>query len=187
MRVAVLEVFDWLELKVPSFKRAHRAVALVRSRLALAGCELGESVLVHGALHVERRGRVKVGAQCVFVGGPFPTALRVERGASLEVGARCYFNYGAHFEVSESVRMGERCMFGSYVRVSDTKGAPVVIGKDVWVAHGAVINPGVTIGDGAVVSAGSVVNNDVPAGMLAIGNPARMMSQRLCSTGGTHV
>lgn len=187
MRMAVLEFFDWLELKAPAFKRANRAMALARSRVALAGCEVGESVLVHGTLEVERRGKVSVGAQCVFVGGPFPTALRVERGATLEVGDKCYFNYGVHFEVTESVRMGARCMFGSYVRVSDAKGAPVVFGKDVWVAHGAVIHPGVTVGDGAVVSAGSVVNHDVPAGMLAIGNPARMMSQRLCPTGGTHV
>ena len=169
MRMAFLEAIDWLEIKHPVFKRAHRAMALARSKVALAGCEVGEYVLVHGALNLERKGTVSVGAECVFVGGPFPTALRVERGARLELGARCYFNYGASFEVHESVRVGANCMFGSYVRVADAPGAPVIFGKDVWVAHGAVINPGVKIGDGAVVSAGSVVNHDVPAGMLAIG------------------
>ncbi len=186
MSIAMLELIDWLELQAPAFKRAHRAMALARSHVTLAGCELGDSVLVHGELQLERRGRVRVGSQCVFVGGPFPTALRVEKGATLELGERCYFNYGVNFEVKESVRMGERCMFGSYARVTDAPGKPVVFGKDVWVAHGAVINPGVSIGDGAVVSAGSVVNTNVPPGMLAIGNPARMMSQRLCTTGGSH-
>lgn len=186
MKLALLEMFDWLELKSPVFKRAHHGVALARGRFALAGCDVGESVLVHGDLQLERRGKLSVGSRCVFVGGPFPSAFRVERGALLEIGARCYFNYGASFEVKESVRVGPNCMFGSYVRVSDERGAPVVFGKDVWVAHGAVVHPGVTIGDGAVVSAGSVVTHDVPAGMLAIGNPARMMSQRLC-TGGSHV
>jgi acetyltransferase-like isoleucine patch superfamily enzyme len=183
--MALMEMFDWLELRAPTLKRAHHAMGLARGKVALAGCEVGKHVLVHGPLLIERRGVLSVGAKCVFAGGPFPTALRVERSGRLEVGAKCYFNYGANFEVSESVQVGPNCMFGSYVRVSDARGAPVVFGRDVWVAHGAVINPGVTVGDGAVVSAGSVVTHDVPAGMLAIGNPARMMSQRLC-TGGSH-
>ena len=186
MSMALLELLDWLELKGPSFRRTLQAFALARSRLALAGCEVGERVMVHGELQLERRGKVKVGSQCVFVGGPFRTALHVERGGTLELGPRCYFNYGAQFDVRQSVKVGERCMFGSYVRVFDAPGAPVVLGTDVWVAHGAVINPGVTIGDGAVISAGSVVSQDVPAGMLAIGNPARLMSQRLCNSGGPH-
>lgn len=186
MSMAVLELIDWLELKLPSFKHTTHALARARGKLALAGCEVGERVLVHGALEVERRGRVSVGEACVFVGGPFPTGLRVERGGALDLGRACYFNYGTQFHAHNFVKVGSRCMFGSYVRVTDAPGAPVVLGNDVWVAHGAVINPGVTVGNGAVVSAGSVVNSDVPPGMLAIGNPARMMSQRLCS-GGSHV
>src|SRR4051812_48904564 len=122
MRMAMLEVIDWLELRAPAFKRAHRAMALARSKVALIGCEVGEHVLVHGKLQIERRGTVSVGEQCVFVGGPFPTSLRVERGASLNVGAKCYFNYGVAVEVAESIRMGANCMFGSYVRISDARG-----------------------------------------------------------------
>jgi maltose O-acetyltransferase len=53
----------------------------------------------------------------------------------------------------------------------------------VWLAHGAVVEPGVTIGNGAVIGAGAVVTRDVPAGMLALGNPARVMSQGLSSGG----
>ena len=188
MSMALLELLDWLDLKGPSFRRTRAALARARTRLALAGCEVGERVMVHGDLQLERRGTVKVGSLCVFVGGPFRTAIHVARGGTLDLGPRCYFNYGAQFDVRHSVKVGEKCMFGSYVRVLDAPGAPVVLGKDVWVAHGAVINPGVTIGDGAVISAGSVVSQDVPAGMLAIGNPARLMSQRLCNSGGsTHV
>ena len=70
-------------------------------------------------------------------------------------------------------------MFGSLVRVTDRGQGPVVIGDDVWIAHGAVIEPGVTIGSGSVVAAGSVVSRDVPPGSLAIGNPARCMSLSL--------
>ena len=190
MNVALLGVLDWFEQRIPVLERVRRATALARGRALLAGCEVGDHVLVHGALNgalqVERRGRVVVGRRCVFVAGPFPSSLHVERAGKLEIGRDCYFNYGVRFEVQHTVRLGERCMFGSYVRVSDSPRRPVVIGDDVWVAHGAVINPGVSIGDGAVISAGAVVTTDVPAGMLAIGNPARMMSQRLTVPGGRH-
>ncbi|TME44384.1 MAG: hypothetical protein E6I55_11040 [Chloroflexi bacterium] len=77
-----------------------------------------------------------------------------------------------------------RTLFGSLVRVCDRGKAgagPVLIGDDVWIAHGAIIEPGVTIGSGSVVAAGSVVSCDVPPGSLAIGNPARCMSLSLRS------
>lgn len=51
--------------------------------------------------------------------------------------------------------------------------APVSIGAAVWVGFGCSILPGVTIGEGAIVGARSVVFEDVPAGWLAAGNPAR--------------
>ena len=49
------------------------------------------------------------------------------------------------------------------------------IGSDVWIGGGAIILPGVTIGDGAVIGAGSVVTKDVPAGVVAVGNPCRVV------------
>jgi maltose O-acetyltransferase len=67
-------------------------------------------------------------------------------------------------------------MLASLVRICDRGRdgvSPVTIGDDVWLAHGVIVEPGVTIGDGSVVSAGSVVTRDVPAGHLAGGNPAR--------------
>ncbi|MEG2947096.1 MAG: sugar O-acetyltransferase [Bacteroidales bacterium] len=52
---------------------------------------------------------------------------------------------------------------------------PVTIGDNVWIGGNTVILPGVTIGDGAVIGAGSVVTKDIPAGMLAFGNPCRVV------------
>lgn len=54
------------------------------------------------------------------------------------------------------------------------RAAWVTLGNDVWVGHGAVILPGVSIGDGAVVGAGAVVSRDVPPFAVAIGVPARI-------------
>ena len=54
---------------------------------------------------------------------------------------------------------------------------PITIGSDVWVGGGAIICPGVTIGDRAVIGAGSVVTKDVPAGVVAFGNPCRVVRE----------
>lgn len=52
---------------------------------------------------------------------------------------------------------------------------PVTIGNNVWIGGGVSILPGVTIGDNSVIGAGSVVNRDIPANSLAVGNPCRVI------------
>jgi maltose O-acetyltransferase len=54
---------------------------------------------------------------------------------------------------------------------------PVTIGDDVWIGGAAVVLPGVTIGDRAVVGAGSIVTHDVPADVVAAGNPCRPLRE----------
>ena len=51
------------------------------------------------------------------------------------------------------------------------------IGNNVWIGAGAVVMPGVTIGDNAVIGAGSVVTKDIPANVVAVGNPCRVMRE----------
>lgn len=54
-------------------------------------------------------------------------------------------------------------------------GLPVVIGNDVWIGGNCVINPGVTIGSNVVIGSGSVVTKDIPSGVIAAGNPCRVI------------
>ena len=54
-------------------------------------------------------------------------------------------------------------------------GMPVTIGSNVWVGGNVVITPGVTIGDNTVIGAGSVVTKDIPSGVVAAGNPCRVL------------
>lgn len=53
----------------------------------------------------------------------------------------------------------------------------MIIGDNVWIGGGAVIMPGVTIGDNVVVGAGSVVTKDIPSGVIALGNPCRILRE----------
>lgn len=163
---------------LPTAERLLRVLDVARGRARLRGFTLGRRVFVRGELEVQREGNASVGDGTMFLGGPVPSALRVRRGGELRIGEGCQINYGVTFDATTAVRVGARCMFGSYARLVDDA-RPIVLEDDVWVAHGAVILPGVTIGRGAVVAAGAVVTADVPAGMLALGNPARVMSQAL--------
>ena len=54
---------------------------------------------------------------------------------------------------------------------------PVHIGENVWVGAGAVILPGVSIGNDSVIGAGSVVTKDIPANVVAVGNPCRVLRE----------
>lgn len=162
----------------------ERAFSVLRARALLRKAMLGPRVGVGGRIEARIEGDCRIGARVTFRGGVIPTHLVVREGASLSIGEACVFNYGAFVEATREVRIGARCMFASMVRIADSDGdraGPVVIGDDVWIAHGAIIQPDVTIGDGAVVSAGSVVTEDVPPRHIAAGNPARSAPLTLVS------
>ena len=52
---------------------------------------------------------------------------------------------------------------------------PIKIGKNCWLGAGVIVLPGVSIGDNTVIGAGSVVTKNIPANVVAVGNPCRVM------------
>ncbi len=58
------------------------------------------------------------------------------------------------------------------------RSAPVTLGHDVWLGHGAIVLPGRTIGTGAAIGAGTVVTRDVPPFAVVVGNPGRVLRLR---------
>ncbi|TXN05610.1 sugar O-acetyltransferase [Methylobacterium sp. WL64] len=109
-------------------------------------------------------------------------------GSNIELGERVFFNFNCVILDVCRVRIGSFTLFGPSVQILTPLhpfnaalrrvqefGKPVEIGSDVWVGGGALILPGVTIGSRTVIGAGSVVTRDVPDGVLAAGNPCRVI------------
>jgi maltose O-acetyltransferase len=119
----------------------------------------------------------------VHVRPPF----RLEYGARVSIGAGTFFNYDCLMLDVASVEVGEDCQVASRVqfitathpidphvrRLGWETAQPIVVGDNVWLSSGVIVCPGVTIGDDTVVGAGAVVTRDLPAGVVALGVPAR--------------
>ena len=127
-----------------------------------------------------------VGGDTVELQPPF----YCDYGSNIELGAHVFFNFNCVVLDVCAVRIGDESLIGPGVQILTAMhplnatlrrrqeyGRPVTIGQDVWVGAGAIICPGVSIGDGAVIGAGSVVTRDVPAGVLALGNPCRAVRE----------
>ena len=112
-------------------------------------------------------------------------------GKQIRIGKRFFANF--HFTVLDEapVSIGDDCFIGPNVSIytachstdpiernSRREWAePVTIGNNVWIGGSVTILPGVTIGDNVTIGAGSVVTRDIPANVVAVGNPCRVMKR----------
>jgi maltose O-acetyltransferase len=117
--------------------------------------------------------------------------IYVDYGEHLTIGARTFVNFGLVALDVAPIAIGDDCQLGPNVqllaayhptepaprRAKLEAAAPITIGDNVWLGGGAIVLPGVTIGDDSVIGAGTVVTKDVPAGVLAVGNPARVVRE----------
>ncbi|WP_417184003.1 sugar O-acetyltransferase [Agathobaculum sp.] len=115
----------------------------------------------------------------------------VDYGSHTRVGRAFYANHNlvildaAPVTIGDHVFIGPNCCISTAGHPFDVAqrnagleyAKPVTIGNNVWIGMGVQICPGVTIGDNAVIAAGSVVTEDIPAGMLAIGMPCKAVKQ----------
>ena len=117
--------------------------------------------------------------------------FRCDYGYNIELGHRVFVNYGCIILDCNRVVIGDDTLLAPGVQISAAyhptdyeprrekleSAAPVFIGKNVWIGAGAIICPGVSIGDNTTIGAGSVVTKDIPAKVLAVGNPCRVIRQ----------
>ena len=115
-------------------------------------------------------------------------ALLLRLRLEYRVGRAVFFNFNCVVLDFCAVRIGSFTLFGPAVQIytamhrfnSELRrqqefGKPVEIGSDLWVGGGAIILAGVRIGSRAVIGAGSVVTRDIPANVVAAGNPCRVV------------
>lgn len=110
-------------------------------------------------------------------------------GYNIEIGERFYLNHnciildGAKVTFGHDIFIAPNCAFYTAGHPFDVKqrnegleyAHPIHIGNNVWIGGNVTVLPGVTIGDGTVVAAGSVVTKNLPEGVLAAGNPCRVI------------
>ncbi len=115
--------------------------------------------------------------------------LRADYGQYVHIGDHTFVNYDCILLDVAEIRIGAHCQIAPRVSILTAthpldpqqrrdgweSGEPITIGDNVWLGAGVIVLPGVTIGDNTVVGAGSVVTRDLPANVVAVGNPCRPM------------
>ena len=115
--------------------------------------------------------------------------LQMDYGYRTTVDARTFINVNCVILDVAEVRIGADCQIGPNVQLLTPThpidpeqrrgrgegGEPIVIEDNVWLGGGVIVLPGITIGRDTVVGAGAVVTKDLPAGVVAVGNPARVL------------
>jgi acetyltransferase-like isoleucine patch superfamily enzyme len=152
-----------------------RNLAEIQERMAI-----GEGTYVRGELLVFRfGGRLTIGRHC-YLGED----SRIWAGESVQIGDHVLISHNvfitdcsAHevdaFERAKSFQ--EIVSIGHPASKGSVRTVPVVIRNHVWINPQTVILPGVEIGEGAIIGAGSIVTKNIPASVLAAGNPARVI------------
>lgn len=112
-------------------------------------------------------------------------------GLNIRIGDNFYANYDTIFLDVAPITIGNNVMFGPRVSLytaghpiqassrnnGQEFGLPITIGNNVWIGGNTVILPGITIGDDTVIGAGSIVTKNIPANVLAAGNPCRIIKK----------
>jgi acetyltransferase-like isoleucine patch superfamily enzyme len=167
---------------------------LIRYRCDYVGKRLwleGTMPLIVGNGVIRIGDDVRIGGHNAWLAG-----FKNSTDAEIVIGDRVNIGYRNTLTAAKSIRIGDDTLLAPNVQIYDSpshplsvsarlrrepapleEAAPVLIGRNCWIGTGATIMRGVTIGDGAVIGAMSLVTSDVPPGMLAAGNPARVIRE----------
>lgn len=161
------------------------------------GVTIGKGCRFMGKLHFERlqESSITIGSNCIF--NSTPTSNRVglyapciistaKKGAKITIGKGCGFS-GTRIWSAQSIILGNnvRCGANTYITDSDAhsddyragKDKPVVIEDNVWLGLNVVVLKGVHIGKNSLIGANSLVTKDIPANVIAAGNPCKVIKQ----------
>ncbi|ANP46819.1 acyltransferase [Candidatus Viadribacter manganicus] len=152
-------------------------------------------------INLSERNRARLPGDCVIRG-----VLKLEAGAELEIGRFCYVGDGVVISAKESISIGDSTLIAHGVQLFDNnthptsaaqrelqfrrmigykdrngpmaiESEPISIGRRCWVGMNSIVMKGVSIGDDTIVASGSVVVASLPEGVIAAGNPARIVRE----------
>ncbi|WP_411041899.1 sugar O-acetyltransferase [Streptomyces collinus] len=155
---------------------------MVRREGLCAAYNAAKSVAEHQAVLEQLLGSV---GELVRIRAPF----HCDYGYNIRLGDNTFVNFEAVFLDVAPITIGAHVRIGPNVqlltpvheldaerrRAGWSKAMPITIGDNVWLGGGVIVCPGVNIGENTVVGAGAVVTKDLPSGILALGNPARVI------------
>ncbi len=192
------EIFQKADIYLLILQRSF-FTAWVRLKMRLRCIRCGRGTVFYGNLYSRRYpgSAIRIGARCRFRSSFASNAVGLNRKcflSTLQQGARLTIGEGSGFSATvigcaESVTIGKNVICGGNTFITDydwhpmdrndpaakALSAPVVIEDDVWIGLNAVVLKGVTIGKGSIIGANSVVTRSIPAGVIAAGNPCRVL------------
>lgn len=150
--------------------------------------EVGRRVTLRGTLRLRNCGRMLIGEHVYLDSSVATLELATAAGGCLEIADHVFVNFGSALVASSHVRIGSGSLIGKHVIVMDTDlppdddapaqtALPIILEERVWLGNRSTVLKGVRIGHDSVVAAGAVVVDDVPAGVVVAGNPARVIRE----------
>jgi acetyltransferase-like isoleucine patch superfamily enzyme len=181
-----------IELRLRVFCGGVRAV-LHR----FSGAKIGKKCTFESGVKFLCGWRTRLGNECIVdanVQFKCPTSSNHEAVPNIDIADKVFIGRGTIIDSNLSVKVGKGTFIAPYCFITDTNHRfsdpdmpirvqgwdykPVRTEEDVWIGAHVVIVAGVTIGKGSVVAANSTVTNDVPAGVVVGGSPARIIKYR---------
>jgi acetyltransferase-like isoleucine patch superfamily enzyme len=180
------------------FRRLH--MLLGKRNLLSAwwwGVNIGAKAEFDGKCHFKRypKSTIKIGKGSSFLSRPNANLIGINRPcivstlteeAVMEIGDNCGFS-GTVIGAFKLIKIGDNVRCGANTLITDSdwhpedsragEPQPVIIGNNVWLGLNVVVLKGVEIGDNALIGANSVVTKNIPANVIAAGNPCRVIKQ----------
>lgn len=161
----------WKLYGLPLLQKHRRSTLIIGARLNLRSTARSNPLGPHRPVILSTRrpeASLTIGDDFGMTGGSIVCEERISIGQRVTVGANCVI-IDTDFHPLDPVLRQQQPLAGAT--------APVVIEDDVFIGMQALILKGVTIGKASVIGAGSVVTRDIPPGVIAAGNPARVLRE----------
>lgn len=162
----------------------HKNAKLLCKNILFMGNKQVQSSKMETRLLVEENATFQINKPFTMYAGSY---IRVIKNGHLEINGG-FINEGVEITCASKISIGKGATIARDVVIRDYDGhtielpnyqisKPITIGENVWIGNRAMILKGVNIGNGAIIGAGSIVTKDVPAGVIVVGNPARVIKE----------